>query len=300
MIGPMRPHRPDRRSSASACARQQDYVTLVNVKGGVEGFKIKSSRSTTSTRCRRRWKPMSGTRSKAQYSKALRHAADAGAEQEADRGQDSGTSPGFGTSAAADGSRFPISSRSRRPTGRKAPRRSVRQGQAGRGPEGQEDRLSVLRQPGGARSRCRSSRICRRSRASSCALSRCRRRAWRWAHRCSTSPQRFQPDFVIAHLFGRSPSVAIKESSVPAFRSPRWSASSGPLPRRISKRPAAGGGRRLPYDPIRRRRRRLPGAQGDRGACTRRRVRQPPKEMDVDRVLQPRPADGRSSCRGDP
>ena len=78
-----------------------------------------------------------------------------------------GTSPGFGTSAAADGKRFPTSSRSRPATGRRpAPRwRSPRR--AGRQPQGQEDRLSVLRQPGrqGAAADPRGSRQDRRLRA---------------------------------------------------------------------------------------------------------------------------------------
>ena len=52
--------------------------------------------------------------------------------------------------------------------------------------------------------------------------------------------QRYRPDFVITHLFGRSPSVAIKELKRAAIRCRRCSASSGRRPRTTSRRPEAG------------------------------------------------------------
>src|ERR1700721_4861060 len=39
------------------CPGFQDYISLVNSKGGVEGYKIKVLRSTTNTRCPRQWRP---------------------------------------------------------------------------------------------------------------------------------------------------------------------------------------------------------------------------------------------------
>jgi branched-chain amino acid transport system substrate-binding protein len=51
--------------------------------------------------------------------------------------------------------------------------------------------------------------------------------------------QRFRPDFVIAHLFGRAPGAAIKASRAPAIRCRKWSAWCGP-PLRPTSWPAAG------------------------------------------------------------
>ena len=100
-----------------------------------------------------------------------------------------GTSPGFGIAAAADGKYypylFPIAATYWSQGGRRG---QVRQGQAGRQPEGQEDRLHVLRQPGRAGAAADPGGTGEDRRASSCAPSPCRRLASRWARRCSTSP----------------------------------------------------------------------------------------------------------------
>ena len=52
--------------------------------------------------------------------------------------------------------------------------------------------------------------------------------------------QRYHPDFVLAHLFGRSPSVAIKELKRNGYPLSRCSALSGPAPRPISRPPGDG------------------------------------------------------------
>ena len=56
--------------------------------------------------------------------------------------------------------------------------------------------------------------------------------------------QRFRPDFVIAHLFGRSPRRRSRRSNRTAIRCRRWLASCGLLPRPISTRRAASAWRK--------------------------------------------------------
>ena len=105
----------------------------------------------------------------------LRHAADRGAEQEARGGQDPRHLAGLRHGGGGRRQALPVHLPDRGQllvAGRRGGR--VRQGEARRQPEGQEDRLPVLRQSRRARSRCRSSRISPRARASSCAPSRCR------------------------------------------------------------------------------------------------------------------------------
>jgi ABC-type branched-subunit amino acid transport system substrate-binding protein len=103
-----------------------------------------------------------------------------------------GTSPGFGSAAAADGKRYPYT----------FPIAASYWSQAGAAVAFVKEKLARLKgkkiafifydNPAG-RSRCRSSRTSPRARASSCAPSRCRRRASRWARRCSTSPAASSP-----------------------------------------------------------------------------------------------------------
>jgi branched-chain amino acid transport system substrate-binding protein len=49
------------------CPAIQDYIDLVNSKGGVEGYKIKITSWTTNTKCRRRSKNTSARSRQAPY-----------------------------------------------------------------------------------------------------------------------------------------------------------------------------------------------------------------------------------------
>ena len=91
------------------CPGYHDYINLVNSKGGVEGHKIKRrSRSITSTRCRRRSRPTSGTRRKARCSIRLYGTPQTQAlTKKLTEDKIPGTSPGFGTAAAANGTHYP-------------------------------------------------------------------------------------------------------------------------------------------------------------------------------------------------
>ncbi len=123
-----------------------------------------------------------------------------------------GTSPGFGTAAAADGKRYPYTfpiaasywSQARGGGG-------VRQGEAGRQPQGQEDRLHLLRQSRRARSRWPSSRTSPKSEGFELRTFAVPAPGLEMGAQVLDITGRFKPDFVIAHLFGRAPSVAIKE-----------------------------------------------------------------------------------------
>ena len=109
-------------------------------------------------------------------------------------------------------------------------RGAIRQGAARRQPQGQEDRLHLSTTIPPAGSRCRCCRISRRARASSSDLRRAAAGA-RVGSQTLDIAQRFRPDFVIAHVFGRSPSVAIK-----ALKAQRLSATQGDRPR-LGRRP---------------------------------------------------------------
>ena len=95
--------------------------------------------------------------------------------------------------------------------------------------------------------------------------------------------QRYQPDFVIAHLFGRSPSVAIKE-----FKRERLSAVEGARPRlglgrsqtswRRAAWTVAEGYHTMQFAG---RRRRLSRSVRKSRRCTRRRAKTAPKEMET-------------------
>ena len=124
----------------------------------------------------------------------VRHAADRGAEQEARGGQDPRHLARLRHRARRPtASASPTPSRSRPATGRRpAPRwSSPRRRWAAASRARRSPTCSTTIRP--ARSRCRSSRISPRPRASSCAPSRCRRRASRWARRSSTSPAATSP-----------------------------------------------------------------------------------------------------------
>ena len=73
----------------SLCPAYHDYINLVNLRGGVEGYKIKARGD------RQRVQGAAGDRGLREQKArrrgvdhALRHAADTGADQEAERGQD--------------------------------------------------------------------------------------------------------------------------------------------------------------------------------------------------------------------
>ena len=150
------------------CPGYHDYIDLVNSKGGVEGYKIKvievdnEYKVPPAMEAHERFKKegavlegLYGTPQTAALNKKL------------EEDKILGTSPGFGTAAAADGKRYPVYLPDRGQllvAGRRGGR--VRQGEDGRA-EGQEDRLPVLRQPGrqGAAADPRGSRQERRLRA---------------------------------------------------------------------------------------------------------------------------------------
>ena len=171
------------------CPGYHDYIALVNSKGGVEGYKIKvieidnEYKVPPAMEAHERFKKegavlegLYGTPQTAALNKKL------------EEDKILGTSPGFGTAAAADGKRYPYT----------FPIAASYWSQAGAAVAFAKEQLggslkgkkiaysSTTIRP--ARSRCRSSRTSPRPRASRCAPSPCRRRASRWARRCSTSP----------------------------------------------------------------------------------------------------------------
>ena len=192
----VRPHRrhADRGHRCSAPAITTTS-RLVNSKGGVEGYKIRvleidnEYKVPPAMEAHERFKKegavlegLYGTPQTAALTKKL------------EEDKILGTSPGFGTAAAADGKRYPLRLPDRGQLLVAGGRRGrLRQEGARRQPQGQEDRLPVLRQPGrqGAAGHPRGPRQERGLRAAG--PSPCRRPASRWARRCSTSPAASSP-----------------------------------------------------------------------------------------------------------
>ena len=167
------------------CPGYHDYISLVNSKGGVEGYKIRvleidhEYKVPPAMEAHERFKKegavlhsLYGTPQTAALTKKL------------EEDKMLGTSPGFGTAAAADGKRYPyLFPLAASYWSQGAGRHRLRQEAARRQPQGQEDRLPLLRQSGQARSRWRSSTTSPSWRGSRCARSPFRRPASRWPRR---------------------------------------------------------------------------------------------------------------------
>ena len=108
--------------------------------------------------------------------------------------------------------------------------------------------------------------------------------------------QRYRPDFVLAHLFGRAPSVMLKGLKSSGYPLSKvlgfvWASSEAD----IAAAGGWGGGAGLPHDAVRRRRRRLPGDPADIKAMYQK-ARQAAAKGDGDLgLLQPR-YPGRRAC----
>ena len=213
----------------------------MNSKGGVEGYKIKvleidhEYKVPPAMEAHERFKKegavlhgLYGTPQTAALTKKL------------EEDKILGTSPGFGTAAASRRQALPLHVPDRGQllvAGRG--RRRVRQEAARRQPQGQEDRLPLLSTTRPARSRSPSSRTSRRSEGFELRTFAVPAPGVEMAAQVLDITGRFKPDFVITHLFGRSPSVSIKElkgKGYPLSKVSRWCGA----PRRpTSRRPAA-------------------------------------------------------------
>ena len=195
------------------CPGYQDYIALVNSKGGVEGYKIKvleidnEYKVPPAIEAHERFKKegavlegLYGTPQTAALNKKL------------EEDKILGTSPGFGTAAVGRrqalslhlpdrGQLLVAGAAPRWPS----PRRSwAATSRARRSPTS----TTTTRR---ARSRWPSSRTSPRPRASRCAPSPFRRPGVEMGAQILDITGRFKPDFIISHLFGRAPSVSIKE-----------------------------------------------------------------------------------------
>ena len=214
-----------------------------------------------------------------------------------------GTSPGFGTAAAADGKRYPYHLPDRGQllvAGRGGRRRSPRSSWAAASRARRSPISSTTTRPARSRSPIledlakigglRAQDLCR------AAAGRRDGRAGARHHR-----QRFKPDFVIAHLFGRSPSVSIKELKGKGYPLSKVVVLRVGLARRPTSRPPAASASPRATTPCS-----SPASARtsrcikDINAMYKKQGKEPPKEMDVDASLQPRRADRRAPCRGHP
>src|SRR5882762_6518385 len=150
------------------CAAVQDYINLINSKGGVEGYKIKADEIDHEYKVPQGMEAYERAKKDGAVSYMIYGTPHAQAlNQKLVEDKIPGTSPGFGISASADGARypylFPIAEDLQKT-------------------EGYELRTFAVPPPG-----------------------------VEMGAQVLDITQRYRPDFVIDHLFGRSPSVAIKE-----------------------------------------------------------------------------------------
>ena len=280
------------------CPGYQDYIALVNSKGGVEGYKIKvleidnEYKVPPAIEAHERFKKegavlegLYGTPQTAALNKKL------------EEDKILGTSPGFGTSPAADGKRFPYT----------FPIAASYWSQGGAAVAFAKEKLGDLKgkkiaylfydNPAGKEP---------------LPILEDLAKAEGFELRTFAVPApglemgaqilditgRYKPDFIITHLFGRAPSVSIKElkgkgfplSKVVAFV---WGSSEADIiaaggmgmAEGYSTIQFAGVGKEFPVIK-------------DIEAMYKAQGKTPPKEMEFDRPVQPRCADRGSACRG--
>ncbi len=158
------------------CPGYQDYIALVNSKGGVEGYKIKvleidnEYKVPPAMEAHERFKKEGAV---VEFVYGTPQAAALGKKLEEDKIL--GTTPGFGTSAAADGKRFPYI----------FPIAASYWSQAGAAVEFVKEKLGTLKGKKIA--------YLFYDNPASCAPLPFRRPAWKWARRSSTSPAATSP-----------------------------------------------------------------------------------------------------------
>ena len=195
------------------CPGYQDYIALVNSKGGVEGYKIKvleidnEYKVPPAIEAHERFK-----KEGAVLEGALRHAADRGAEQEAGGGQDPRHVAGLRHRRGRRRQALPLHLPDRGQLLVAGGRRGgLRQGEAGRQPQGQEDRLSSSTTIRPARSRWPILEDLAKAEGFELRTFAVPAPGLEMGAQILDITGRFKPDFIIAHLFGRAPSVSIKE-----------------------------------------------------------------------------------------
>ena len=132
------------------CPGFQDYIALVNSKGGVEGYKIKVLEIDNQYKVPPAMEAHERFKKEGEIIEAL-YGTPQTAALVLELAEDKivGTSPGFGTAAAADGKRFPyLFPIAATYWSQGAAAVAFAKKQLGRQPEWQEDWLFVLRQPG--------------------------------------------------------------------------------------------------------------------------------------------------------
>ena len=281
------------------CPGYQDYIALVNSKGGVEGYKIKvleidnEYKVPPAIEAHERFKKegavlegLYGTPQTAALNKKL------------EEDKILGTSPGFGTASAADGKRYPYT----------FPIAASYWSQAGAAVAFAKEKL------GGNLKGKKIAYIYYDNPAGKepLAILEDLAKAEGFEMRTFAVPApglemgaqilditgRFKPDFIISHLFGRAPSVSIKELKGKGFPlSKVVGLRLGQLRSRHHRGRRHGRGRRLQHHPVRRRRQGLPGDQGHRGHVQGA-GQAAAQGNGLDGALQPRRPDRGAACRG--
>jgi branched-chain amino acid transport system substrate-binding protein len=193
------------------CPGYQDYIALVNSKGGVEGYKIKvleidhEYKVPPAMEAHERFKKEGAV---VEFVYGTPQAAALGKKLEEDKIV--GTTPGFGTSAAADGKRFPYI----------FPIAASYWSQAGAAVEFVKEKLGALKgkkiaylfydNPAGREPLAVLEELAK-SEGFELRTFAVPAPGLEMGAQVLDITGRYKPDFIIAHLFGRSPSVSIKE-----------------------------------------------------------------------------------------
>jgi branched-chain amino acid transport system substrate-binding protein len=223
------------------CPAYHDYMNLVNQRGGVEGYKIKADEIDVEYKVPPAVEAYGRQKAEGAVSIMLYGTPQTQAlTQKLNEDKIPGTSPGFGTAAAANGARypylFPIAATY---WAQGAAAIKFVKEKLGGTLEGKKIAYLFYDNPAGHEP---------------LALFEELQKLEKFELKTFAVPppgvemgaqilditQRFRPDFVITHLFGRSPSVSIKELKRNGYPLSRSWASSGARMRPMSRQPAAG------------------------------------------------------------
>jgi branched-chain amino acid transport system substrate-binding protein len=250
------------------CPAIQDYINLVNSKGGVEGFKLVASEIDNEYKVPPSVEAYERQKQEGAVAMMLYGTPQVQAlNQKLEEDKMPSTSPGFGISASADGKRYPyLFPAAATYWSQGAAAIEFVKGKLGGDLHGKKIAYVFYDNPAG--------------REALPILEELQKTEGYELRTFAVPPpgvemgaqvlditQRYHPDFVIDHLFGRSPSVAIKEYKRAGYPLSTvlglvWASAEADIDRR---RRRLGGGRRLSHDVLRRRRRRLPRAAGNQG-----------------------------------
>ena len=200
------------------CPAIQDYIDLINSKGGIEGYKIKYNELDNEYKVPQAVEEYSAKKAGA-VSMAIYGTPQVQAlNQKLVEDKIPGTSPGFGISASADGGRFPyLFPVAATYWSQGAAAVQFIKDKLGGSLKGKKIAYVYYDNPAGHEPLPILEDL-QKIEGSSCGPLPCRRRVWRWAHRCSTSRSVIGPILSSTICSVGRPQWRSRNTSAPAFR----------------------------------------------------------------------------------